>query len=65
MLGRIKYKLLRLLLDDICLRSECESCLLSRATEVKGLENAVWFECLEGDIFKRARQVWGLENKED
>ena len=64
MLGRIKYKLLKWLLDDICIKSECGECLLYRACEIECLKNTVFFECLENDVFKQARKVWGLEEDE-
>ena len=58
MLKRIKYALLRWLLDDICLKSECKECRLEYDTEFLG---TVSHACLEDDIFVQARKVWGLE----
>ena len=58
MLKRIKYALLRWLLDDICMKSECHYCRLEYDTEFM---NSFTHGCLENDIFVQARKVWGLE----
>ena len=58
MLGRIKFKLLKWLLDDICMKSECRQCQLSSEIEINGY---VGTACGEEDIFIQARKAWGLE----
>lgn len=58
MLKRIKYALLRWLLDDICLKSECKDCHLRYDTDFCG---TTLHACIENDIFVQARKVWGLE----
>jgi len=58
MLKRIKYKLLRWLLDDICLKSECQKCRLSYNTKFCG---SICHQCLEGEVFSQANKAWGLE----
>lgn len=52
---RFKYELLKWLLNDICLKSgECKKCYMS------------WDHmCAENFVFKQARMVWGLEEKND
>lgn len=57
MLGRIKFALLRWLLDDICVNSTCKDCQLSGEIEIGGY---VGTACGEEDIFIQARKVWGL-----
>lgn len=59
MLKRIKYTLLRWLLDDICLKSSCKDCRLQHETNFCGTP---CYDCLENDIFVQARKVWGLED---
>ena len=63
MLRRIKYRLLRWLLDDMCIRmgplcSDCKKCPMSYETRVDDLIGPA---CLQNDIFVMARKVWGLE----
>lgn len=58
MLGRIKYQLLRWLLDDICEKSECNKCILHGMAEIAGIKCT---SCEEGDVFYQARKVWDLE----
>lgn len=52
--NRIKYELLKWLLNDICRKSgECKMCYMS------------WDHmCAENFVFKQARVIWGLEEKE-
>lgn len=60
MLGRIKYKLLVWLLDDICKKTmHCEKCYMGCECTIADLKNST--ECCEYDIFNQARRVWGLE----
>lgn len=63
MLRRIKYRLLRWLLDDICMRhsplaSDCVKCPMSYEAHVDDLIGPA---CLQNDIFVQARKVWKLE----
>lgn len=58
MLGRIKFALLKWLLDDICVNSVCKDCQLSSETTIG---NYVGFACNEDDIFVQARKVWGIK----
>lgn len=58
MLKRIKYKLLRWLLEDICLKSECKECHLRYDTNFCG---TVCHQCLKGEVFSQAYKAWGLE----
>lgn len=60
-MNRIKYWLLRKLFDDICLKSECESC---RMNEVCYAGGAIITECAENDVFVQARKVWGIESED-
>lgn len=57
MLGRVKYALLKWLLDDICINSKCNDCNLGSEIEVCGYFGKA---CGEEDIFIQARKVWGL-----
>jgi hypothetical protein len=50
--------LLKWLLDDICVKSECNDCHLGSEIEIAGY---VGTACEEEDIFMQARKVWGLE----
>lgn len=59
MLGRIKYRLLKLLLDDICTNSDCHDCKLGSEIEIAGYFGKA---CGEDDIFSQARKVWGMED---
>ena len=66
MLERIKYWLLRNLLADICLKSDCEKCALCDKIRIDFNDGKYMYEgpaCHEDDIFRQAREVWGL-NKE-
>lgn len=63
MLRRIKYRLLRWLLDDICKRGgveawDCKKCTLDYEIDVDGFRG---WSCLLNDVFAQARKVWGLE----
>lgn len=58
MIGRIKFALLKWLLDDICVNSVCKDCHLSSEIEIAGYFGNT---CGEEDIFMQARKVWGLE----
>ena len=58
MLRRFKYLLLRWLLGDICLKSDCSSCMLSHEIEIGGYRGP---GCMENDVFYQARKVWKLE----
>ena len=58
LLNRIKYRLLRWLLDDICCKSECEKCVLSHAITVGDYQGNA---CHEEDVFYQARTVWGSD----
>lgn len=57
--SRIKYTLLKWLLDDICFKSECEDCHFSYDTNFCG---TVCHSCLEANVFVQASKVWGLED---
>ena len=59
MLRRIKYRLLRWLLDDICDRfeSECEKCFLTNEINVDGYKCSA---CFQDDVLRQARRVWDL-----
>lgn len=57
MLGRIKFALLKWLLDDICINSTCKNCRLGGEFEIAGY---VGNACGEEDIFIQARKAWGL-----
>lgn len=59
MIRRIKYRLLRWLLDDICEKSTCESCCMGGESTIPGFQNSI--QCFDNDIFVQARRVWGLE----
>ena len=58
MIRRIKYLLLRWLLGDICIKSNCDSCILSHEIEVAGYRGKA---CEEGDVFYQAKKLWRLE----
>ncbi|MBQ1189662.1 MAG: hypothetical protein IIX57_04540, partial [Lachnospiraceae bacterium] len=58
LLGRLKFALLKWLLDDICVNSVCKDCQLSSEIEIAGY---VGTACGEEDIFIQARKAWGLE----
>ena len=58
MIGRIKFWLLKWLLDDICVNSSCKDCKMSGEINIAGY---VGTACGEEDIFYQARKVWGLE----
>lgn len=58
LLGRIKFALLKWLLDDICINSVCKDCRLGGEFEIAGyIGNA----CSEEDIFIQARKAWGIK----
>ena len=59
MLGRIKYRLLRWLLDDICEKSVCESCRMGGECSIAGIPHSI--QCFENEVFVQARRVWKLE----
>lgn len=65
MLGRIKYWLLRRLLDDICSKSECigayEDCAMNFGCDLSVNGKVVKCSCLEDFVFKQARKAWGIE----
>lgn len=56
--NRIKYKLLKWLLDDICVSSEYERCCLGSEINIDGY---VGCACGEEDVFIQARKAWGME----
>lgn len=66
MLRRIKYLLLRILMNDICLRSDCEKCALSHeiciefnsGDKVDVLKGPA---CHEDDVLRQARKVWNVK----
>ena len=57
MLGRIKFALLKWLLDDICVNSVCKDCQLSSEVTIDSYKG---FACTEEDVFIQARKAWGL-----
>lgn len=57
MLRRIKYLLLRWLLDDICKRIECKDCFLCHEINVDGYKGSA---CYQDDIRRLARRVWRM-----
>ena len=59
MLRRIKYWLLRWLLDDICEKIVCESCCMGGQCSIPGFQNSI--QCYENEVFVQARKIWGLE----
>lgn len=59
LLNRIKYRLLRMLLNDICCESDCGNCSMRTRLEVL---DYVGMGCEERDIFYQARKVWGIDN---
>lgn len=61
MLERLKYRLLRWLLGDICMRSHgmCYGCQIRYTDEEDGSAC-----CGINDILWEARRAWGLENVE-
>ena len=60
MLGRVKFVLLKWLLNDICINSTCKDCMLSSEIKIGGYTGMA---CGEEDIFIQARKVWGLEKE--
>lgn len=63
MLGRIKYWLLTLLLDDICTKSECvgayEDCAMNNPYDV--VDEAC--TCCGNFVFVQARKAWVIEKR--
>lgn len=59
MIGRIKYKLLRWRLDDICEKSVCESCRMGGECSIPGFSGSI--QCYENEVTVQARRVWKLE----
>lgn len=51
-MNRLKYKLLRWLLGDICTRSNCEQCRLRGSGR---------YSCKQNDIYPQARRVWRIK----
>ena len=59
LLNRIKYKLLGLLINDICRKSSCKDCAFDRT---EGLPNGhTKTSCTADDTDNQARKVWGIE----
>ena len=59
MIRRIKFWLLKWLLDDICKRTEtCRNCEFSGEEDSGGF---TWTVCHEDYIFRQARKVWRIE----
>ena len=58
MLNRLKYLILRALLGDICTKSSCDNCILTRRVEIC---DYVGTTCEENDILYQARKVWKVE----
>ena len=64
MLRRIKYKLLRWLLCEICVKSDCESCRLCYKAQIELKSTGDILEgpaCREDDILMQATKVWGVK----
>ena len=59
MLRRIKYKLLKWLLGDICEKSYCQECRMGGECNIPGIKESI--QCFENEVFVQARKVWGLE----
>lgn len=59
-MNRIKYWLLRWLLNDICQRSDCESCGLAGIGGYCSPDGEPWNVCFENDVFVQARKVWRI-----
>ena len=58
LLNRIKYKLLGLLIDDICRKSNCKDCAFDRT---EGLPNGYTkTSCTADDADNQARKVWDI-----
>lgn len=57
MIRRIKYRLLEWLLNDICIKSDCEKCDMTEEIDIDGYKGGA---CMEMDVFRQARKVWGL-----
>lgn len=56
--NRIKFLLLRWLLDDICCKSDCENCIMRTLVRVDDYEG---WGCEEQDVFYQASKVWRIE----
>ena len=57
MLRRIKYRLLRWLLDDVCKKVNCEECFLNHEINVDGYKCSA---CYHYDIRRLARKAWNV-----
>lgn len=49
---KIKYLILRWLLDNVCENSSCRTCLLERHGR---------YECYIDKVMKQARKAWGIK----
>lgn len=56
--NRFKFLLLRWLLDDICIKSDCENCIMRIRIRVADYEG---WGCEEQDVLYQARKVWRIE----
>lgn len=57
MLRRIKYRLLRWLLDDICIKSDCKDCYMYHEINIDGYLGCA---CRQDDILRLARRAWNM-----
>lgn len=65
LLNRIKYRLFRWLMDDICMHSgvngTCDGCKMNQPYEDGGFI----YPCLQNHVFVQAYRVWMWDLKEE